>query len=159
MLVFTLLLLLLAINGAPIVVQWCCRGTAAAPVDLGLKAWDDRPLLGKAKTWRGLIAALLVGTGVALALGQTWHFGLLFAALSMLGDLGSSFVKRRLALAPSAQALVLDQLPESLLPALYAAWQLNLSIGQVSALVAGFFALELLVSRPLYHWGVRNRPY
>ena len=38
--------------------------------------------------------------------------GLLVAATAMAGDLLSSFLKRRLALAPSSQAIGLDQIPE-----------------------------------------------
>jgi len=61
-----------------------------------------------------------------------------------------SFVKRRLGLAPSSQAVGLDQIPESLLP---------LTALDVAVATTLFFAGELLLSRLLYRWHVRDRPY
>jgi CDP-2,3-bis-(O-geranylgeranyl)-sn-glycerol synthase len=78
---------------------------------------------------------------------------------AMLGDLLSSFLKRRLGLASSARALGLDQLPESLLPTAVVAGPLDLSAPQVCGIAAAFFALELLLSRLLYRLRLRKRPY
>jgi hypothetical protein len=44
--------------------------------------------------------------------------GLLVSAMAMIVDLLSSFVKRRMKLVPGSMALALDQIPESLLPAI-----------------------------------------
>ena len=77
----------------------------------------------------------------------------------MLGDLISSFSKRRLGLPASAMALGLDQIPESLLP-LIALWPiLALSLADAVVILAAFFAGELLLSRLLYRLHVRDRPY
>ena len=49
-------------------------------------------------------------------IGLDWRIGALVAAMAMLGDLFSSFLKRRMGLAPSRQAIGLDQIPESCFP-------------------------------------------
>ena len=64
----------------------------------------------------------------------------------MLGDTGSSFVKRRLGYPSSCASLGLDQLPESLLPLLVL--QPLTGAGAVEIVVAAtaFFLLDLLLS-------------
>jgi CDP-2,3-bis-(O-geranylgeranyl)-sn-glycerol synthase len=79
--------------------------------------------------------------------------------MAMAGDLLSSFVKRRLGLAPSSQAIGLDQIPESLFPLLAACLLLPLTALDVAVATMLFFAGGLLLSRLLYKWHVRDRPY
>ena len=45
-------------------------------------------------------------------IGLDWTIGLLVSVTTMIGDLFSSFAKRRMNLAPSSMALGLDQIPE-----------------------------------------------
>jgi CDP-2,3-bis-(O-geranylgeranyl)-sn-glycerol synthase len=54
------------------------------------------------------IAAPLIGLG--------WEVGLVVAAGAMIGDLLSSFVKRRLGMSSSSKFTGLDQIPEALIP-------------------------------------------
>jgi CDP-2,3-bis-(O-geranylgeranyl)-sn-glycerol synthase len=78
---------------------------------------------------------------------------------AMLGDLLSSFIKRRLGMASSSMALGLDQIPESLLPLLAVAETFELSGSTIAWTVAGFVVLELTLS-PIFYWlGIRNQPY
>jgi CDP-2,3-bis-(O-geranylgeranyl)-sn-glycerol synthase len=77
----------------------------------------------------------------------------------MLGDLASSFVKRRLGRRTHSQALGLDQVPESLLPLLLLQERLALGAGEMALIVALFVALELMLSRLLFRWHLRDRPY
>ncbi|MGB3390431.1 MAG: CDP-archaeol synthase [Pseudaminobacter sp.] len=84
---------------------------------------------------------------------------MLIGFTAMAGDMLSSFVKRRLRLAPSAMAPGLDQVPESLLPLLAVRNLLGLSILDVAVGVAAFWAGELIVSRLLYALHIRDRPY
>jgi len=56
-------------------------------------------------------------------------------------------------------APLLDQAPESLLPALVVMHDFALDDIQVIALVAVFVVVELLLSLVLYRLGVRSRPY
>ena len=159
MVVLQLLCLLITANGAPVLAQWLLREWGAAPIDGGRILRDGYPLLGTSKTWRGLAAALLATPLAALLVGVDALTGILIAFTAMIGDLASSFVKRRRALKPSSQALGLDQIPESLLPALAAAPLLHLSFWEITSTVALFFLLELGLSRALYRMGIRQRPY
>ncbi|MBI3275138.1 MAG: CDP-archaeol synthase, partial [Methylocystis sp.] len=85
--------------------------------------------------------------------------GAVVAAVAMIGDLISSFLKRRLKIQPSGMALGLDQIPESLLPAIAAACTLPVTVWDVVAVTTIFFAGELILSRILFALKVRDRPY
>lgn len=154
-----ILLLLVAANAAPILAARALRSVAEWPVDMGRQLADGRPLFGSSKTWRGLCAALVLTSACSAWLGLGYRFGLLLAALAMLGDLLSSFIKRRRGLAPSDQSLGLDQLPESALPAAYAVVATDLPWWWIIVLPLLFALLELVVSRPLYWLKIRKRPY
>jgi hypothetical protein len=77
----------------------------------------------------------------------------------MIGDLLSSFCKRRLGLTPSSPAIGLDQVPESLFPFLACREALSLTAADIGAGMAIFFVGEVLLSRVLYALGLRDRPY
>ena len=68
----------------------------------------------------------------------------------MTGDLFSSFTKRRMKLAPGSMALGLDQIPESLLPAIACRWVLPITVLDIILVTALFFVGELVASRALY---------
>ena len=153
------LVLLLVANGAPVILENLFRGRFGYPVDGGARFLDRKPLLGASKTWRGLLGSVLVTTLVAEGIGLGAQTGLIVAAAAMLGDLCSSFTKRRLGIPPSGMAFGLDQVPEALLPLLALRTAMDLSGGQIIALVAVFTLLELLLSRILFRLRIRNRPY
>jgi hypothetical protein len=77
----------------------------------------------------------------------------------MVGDLISSFVKRRLGMPPSSRAPGLDQIPESLLPALLAEFVLPITAIDIIATVIAFMFCEVLFSRILFRIGLRDQPY
>jgi CDP-2,3-bis-(O-geranylgeranyl)-sn-glycerol synthase len=56
-------------------------------------------------------------------------------------------------------ALGLDQVPESMLPAFASRWFEPLSLLDVALVVGLFFVGELVLSRILYIWKIRDRPY
>ena len=76
----------------------------------------------------------------------------------MAGDLLASFIKRRLGLAPS-QAVGLDQIPESLLPMLAGRLFMPVTGLDIAVTTLLFFVGEVILSRLLYKWHVRDRPY
>jgi len=154
-----LLLLLFLVNGAPIVASRAFDTRWSAPVDGGRRYSDGRRLLGPTKTWRGLGFSLVAGALGGWLLGPGPALGMLVAALAMAGDLAASFVKRRLGLAPSSQALGLDQIPESLLPLLACIPVLELTWVSVAVVTISFLFGGLLISRGLYLLGIRERPY
>lgn len=153
------LLWLFAVNGAPIVAGKLLGQRWDHPVDGGAKAWDGRPWFGPSKTWRGLVAALLVGELVGLYLGFRFGIGFGVGGLAMLGDLLSSFSKRRLGFSSSSMALGLDQVPESLIPLLWLQAWISLDRLEVLALVLAFWAGEILLSRFLFKLHIRDQPY
>ena len=95
--------------------------------------------------------------------------GLLIALFAMLGDLLSSFIKRRLGMSPSTRALGLDQIPESLLPMLMVKsfasallppiLQGDMTWALVWEVIVMFFVAGLLLSKMLYYLHIRNKPY
>ena len=152
-------LLLLVANGAPIIAHKLLGECCAWPVDGQRRFRDGRPWLGPSKTWRGIVAALAVTPLAALLLTLPWWFGALFALATLLGDLLSSFSKRRLGIESMGRATGLDQIPEALLPLLLAQWLLGMSALSVAIGVALFFILEHLLSIILYRLHIRTRPY
>lgn len=156
---FAVLLLLGVANGTPIFAKKLFGARFGAPLDGGLKFLDGRPLLGPSKTVRGLVSSLALTSLAAQQLGFEWVVGAGLAGASMLGDLLSSFVKRRLALKPHSQALGLDQLPESALPLLLLHEHLGLAADDIVLLLVLFLLLELALSRLLYRLHLRDRPY
>jgi hypothetical protein len=77
----------------------------------------------------------------------------------MVGDLFSSFLKRRLKIPSSSMAIGLDQIPEALLPALVARCVLPLTLFDIAAIVLVFFIAELLFSRLFFALKIRDQPY
>jgi hypothetical protein len=154
-----LLLLVLVANGTPLVVQKLLGPRYAQPVDGDRRFVDGRPIFGRAKTLRGLVCAIAVTTAAGAIAGLGWQIGMLAGAAAMAGDLFSSFLKRRLGRASSSPILGVDQVPESLCPLLACVYPLSLSIADVAVGVLIFFAAELAVSRLLYAFDMRDRPY
>ena len=100
----------------------------AGPIDGG-RTWRGIRILGDHKTWRGLIAGVVVGMATFAAQRAVHQFGLLhslalvdYGALDPLlpgfllglgtgvGDAVKSFFKRRVGIAPGASWLGFDQL-------------------------------------------------
>ncbi len=146
-------------NGAPLLAARLLGHHYNRPLDGGVCLADGQPLLGAAKTWRGIISCLLLTPLLAMLLCLSLVIGLGLAAFAMLGDLCSSFIKRRLAMPASSQALLLDQLPESLLPVLAAMYWLPLGWWQGGLIVIAFVAIDIYLSPLLYRLGLRLKPY
>ena len=153
------LILISAANGAPVLAAWALRARPSRPIDGGMRLPDGYPLLGPSKTWRGLVSAIVFASCVAVLIGLPWRLGALAGASAMLGDGLSSFVKRRFGLEPSSMALGLDQVPESLCPAVACAAYLPLGAIDVLTIVLVFSVGELAASRLFFAIGLRDRPY
>lgn len=156
---FHLLLVIIAANAAPILATHIGRRIPGQAVDNGLRLRDGNPLFGASKTWRGLFSALILSMLVGAALRLDTSLALGMGVAAMLGDLGSSFIKRRLGREPSSRAILLDQIPESLLPALLAAYWLGLEPASVLWLVFLFIIFELALSPIAYRLRLRKRPF
>ena len=80
-------------------------------------------------------------------LGLPLVFGVAFGALSMAGDLISSFLKRRIGVKSSDSAHGLDQIPEAMLPTACLARPLGLGVWDVAVVGIGFLVLGIALSR------------
>lgn len=154
------LLLLLVANGAPILAR-LLPGVRRwnRPLDGGFRLPDGEPLFGAHKTWRGIVAAILLTAAAAGLAGYPLWLGALFGGLSMLGDLLASFIKRRLRWHSGAPAPLLDQFPEALLPLMFLAGPLELDGSSILLIAVLFSALDWLLSRLLYRWRLRRHPW
>ncbi len=154
-----LVLLLFAANATPVIVKQLLGDRWSYALDGNREFVDGRPLFGRSKTIRGLVLAILATAVAAPLVGLSWQIGALVGSAAMVGDLFSSFVKRRLGRRASSPAVGIDQIPESLFPLLACAGPLSLTFADVAIGVAIFFIAELAVSRLLYAFDLRDRPY
>lgn len=156
---FHLLLLIIIANALPIIIKNIFKNTWGHPVDNSVIFIDGQPLLGNSKTWRGVITSLIFTPVAALMLGYSIQTGALISLFAMTGDIFSSFIKRRLKYPPSSMSPLLDQIPESLLPAIFLMQTFELSLASASILVIIFIIFELGISRILFKMRLRKHPY
>ncbi|WP_296805493.1 CDP-archaeol synthase [Thiocapsa sp.] len=133
-------------NGVPVLLRLLLGNRFAHPLDGGRLFRDGRPWLGTSKTWRGLGAALLTTPLLAVLLGVPWLLGLIAALGAMSGDLLASFIKRRLGREPSESVLLLDQIPEALIPTIILMPVLDLSASRVAIVVIAFTLIDLALT-------------
>ncbi|MCP5364208.1 MAG: CDP-archaeol synthase [Hyphomicrobiales bacterium] len=148
--ILQVLILVFVANGTPVVAKKVWGGHLSYPVDGGLRFMDGRRVLGPSKTVRGLFVSILLTSACAPLIGLDWNIGAVIACAAMAGDLFSSFVKRRQRLPASAQAIGLDQVPESLFPLLACQSMLALTVVDIVVGVVLFFMGERILSRLLY---------
>jgi CDP-2,3-bis-(O-geranylgeranyl)-sn-glycerol synthase len=147
-------------NAAPVVLG------GGPPLDMGKKFSDGRRILGDGKTARGFMGGLIVGTiigllqGIAEApLGEHLLLGFLLALGALLGDLASSFIKRRLSIERGGAAPGLDQLG-------FVVFALILA-SPVNVITWQEIAVLLIITPPIhlatnfigYKLGLKSRPY
>ena len=155
-----LIVLLVVANGSPLVARAIGgRWLLAHPIDGGRYLRDGQPLLGPSKTWRGLVVSVVATGAAAQWLEVGLVFGLCFGLLAMLGDLFSSFIKRRLHLDASARFRGLDQFPEAVLPLMLAKPVYGIGWGWVIGLALAFTLINILTSPILFRLGLRRRPH
>ncbi|MDH5357585.1 MAG: CDP-archaeol synthase [Gammaproteobacteria bacterium] len=157
--IIQVLLLLIIANGMPILARNIFVARFNWPLDFGLTFFDQRPLFGYTKTWRGLFFSIVVTTFVAFLLGMSIYDGVHFGVLVMAGDLSGSFIKRRLGYIESSRFRLLDVIPESFLPIFILHQQLGLTVLDGIICIALFFVLEVVLSSLLYRLHIRKRPY
>jgi CDP-2,3-bis-(O-geranylgeranyl)-sn-glycerol synthase len=159
LLVVQVLVLLTLANATPLITHDILGNRFARPIDGGAEFADGRPWLGSSKTFRGLFVSVLVTSALAPLVGQSWRIGALVASVAMAGDLCSSFIKRRMNLGAGAKATGIDQIPESLFPLLACRSALQLTALDITAAVVIFFVGEMVLSRLLFRFHLREHPY
>jgi CDP-diglyceride synthetase len=98
LIVAQLIVLLALANGTPLIAKKILGTILARPLDGGMTLADGQPLFGHSKTIRGVVLSIVVTSLGAHSIGEDWTIGLVVAATAMIGDLFSSFTKRRMTL-------------------------------------------------------------
>lgn len=127
-------------------------------VDGGKMWFDGRPIFGSHKTFRGIAAGVTGGTLAFSLLGVSWWVAGIAALLAMTGDLVSSFIKRRSILASGEEAIILDQIFESLFPLLFLNQYLLLNLKQNVVIILLFIITAHWSSRLWLHMTSRPLP-
>jgi hypothetical protein len=154
---FTVLLILA--NGSPVLAKGMFGRRFSYPLDATLILSDGRPMFGPSKTFRGVVSSVVVTSIGAALIGQSVAIGALVGVTAMLGDLISSFIKRRLGWPASSRATLLDQVPESLLPLLACSHFVPLSSLDIALTMAIFVVGDIILSPLLYSARIRDEPY
>ncbi|RLB03720.1 MAG: hypothetical protein DRG83_06370 [Deltaproteobacteria bacterium] len=116
MIFFTIVVFLLVVNMTPALLAMVLGDRGNLPLDLNLALGNGRPLFGHHKTIRGFLGAITAGSFVGFFMGFPFWVGFTASFLSMIGDLLSSMVKRRLNIPPGEPLMVLDQFFEASMP-------------------------------------------
>ncbi len=139
-------------NAAPVVLG------GGRPLDGGATWVDGKPLLGSHKTIRGCAVGMLAGALVGVA--QGWPtVGVVQGVGAILGDLMSSFVKRRLDLEPGASAPLLDQLDFIVVAALLSQPLTKASHQDLATIILLTVPIHYLANFFSWLFKVKDRPW
>jgi CDP-2,3-bis-(O-geranylgeranyl)-sn-glycerol synthase len=158
-LIAQLLTLLAVANGVPVIAAKLLGKEHAIPLDGNATLSDGKRLFGSSKTLRGLILSVAITSASAPLVGLGFMVGFIVATGAMIGDLFSSFVKRRLAMPESSKFTGLDQIPESFLPLLACMAFLPLTLGSALLGTLLFFVGAIALSRIFFKLNIRDQPY
>jgi predicted MPP superfamily phosphohydrolase len=156
--VIGVLFFLFLVNGLPPIVSIIVRDRYSFPVDGGKLWFDKRPIFGSHKTIRGIAASIAGGILASPLLETAWWITAIAALLAMIGDLVSSFIKRRSALASGEEAVFLDQIFEALFPVFFLNQYLLLDLKQNVLILVIFIAAAHWSSRLWLHITARPLP-
>jgi hypothetical protein len=149
MVALKILLLLLVANTAPLIFGVLFPNMRRWPLDNGRRFTDGRPLLGGHKTFWGLFSGIGAAGFISLLTGLPLSKGLLIGLASLLGDLLTSFLKRRLGLVEGETAYLFDHLLEGALPLLLCKPLFSISWSLLLVLLGLFITCGLLGARIL----------
>lgn len=140
-----MLLLLMIANGSPVALALVLKDRFKRPLDGNLRLPDGHPLFGPSKTLRGIAAAILATALAAPVFNLSLMTGALFGFWAMVGDLLSSFIKRRAGLPSSANVPGLDHIPEAFFPLCFLRSQMALSWADLGIILLVFAVLDLFL--------------
>ena len=135
------------------------------PLDFGKALWDEKPIFGKNKTFRGFFAGLAVGTLVgfveSLVFGYPFVLGLMLSLGALFGDLAGAFAKRRLGIAPGGLLPVVDQVDFVLGAVFFSVpvYMQKLSWELVALVLIVTPPLHLLTNFAAYKLGLKSNPW
>jgi len=148
------------------------------PVDGGRKFYDGMPILGKGKTWEGLIFGIFIGSLIGLIENVAFPYlpweispvplniapmsillGFLLGAGAMIGDMIGSFIKRRLKLRRGQAAPLLDQEDFLIGAIIFASFIIEIKVEWVILLLIITPLIHLVSNTIAYIIRVKNEPY
>jgi predicted MPP superfamily phosphohydrolase len=136
---FKILLILLLTNMAPLLmVSLCPKLTRFFLLDNARRLADGQPLFGTHKTLCGFVGGLAAGGLSGYLIGVSLFPSLLIAFTSLLGDLLTSFLKRRFGFKEGENIYLFDHLFEGGIPLLLAKWIYALSLPATFSLLLVF---------------------
>lgn len=164
-------------NIAPVIVAKICGHNFETPIDFG-RSWRGYRIFGDHKTWRGLIAGIVVGALVGYFQG-IWFHGYLGSALSIVnynnfnpillggllgfgaiaGDAIKSFFKRRRNLPPGTAWFPFDQLDFVIGGLAATVFIVNVPILIIVLIVVITPALHIISNKIGYKLGLKSNPW
>lgn len=161
-------------NMAPVIVKNLFK-SVAVPIDLN-KKFNDESILGKNKTWRGLIFGILFAIiisffqfllfknnfllGMSLMDYSNWLlFGFLMGSGAVIGDLIESFFKRRLNYKPGQPFVPLDQIDFILGALIFVYPIVKLSTSLIITIITLTFILHILVNHLAFYLKMRSEKW
>ena len=161
-------------NMAPVIVKNLFK-SIAAPIDLN-KKFNDKSILGKNKTWRGLIFGILFAIiisffqfllfknnfllGISLMDYSNWLlFGFLIGSGAIIGDLIESLFKRRLNYKPGQPFAPFDQIDFILGALIFIYPIVKLSISLIITIITLTFILHILVNHLAFYLKLRSEKW
>jgi CDP-2,3-bis-(O-geranylgeranyl)-sn-glycerol synthase len=129
-----------------------------APLDGGVNWLDGKPFLGGHKTTKGTIFGIAIGTMVGVAQGNLIG-GVLQSVGAMLGDIFTSFLKRRINIEPGESFPVADQL-DFILFAVILSYPIQLPSWEITiVIIIVTLPLHYLTNVVAYLLGLKKQPW
>jgi len=158
-------------NMAPVVAKNMFRNMAF-PIDFNIRMGKDT-ILGKNKTYRGLVAGVLAAiivaymqfflnennilAGLALLDYSNWLLiGLLLGFGAIFGDMVKSFVKRRLGFKPGMPFVPFDQLDFVFGALIFVYPVAKLSMEKIAIILFISFILHMVINHIAFYTGIRK---
>lgn len=148
-------------NKIPLLNRW------KTPLDFGLSVGGKR-LLGKNKTWRGLITGSVFAGFAALLLSPfvnysdthlaTFSIGFILGFAALTGDAIESIIKRQRGVPAGHRWFPFDQIDYIIGGLIAASFFIDLTWSLVAVIFVAFFGLHLLFAYIAYVLGFKDKP-
>ena len=161
---------------APIFAKNILKERFSAPMDFNKKFVDGKPFLGRSKTFRGLIAGILVGALISYIQYQLYafpffqalsfydysnwlSFGILLGLGALMGDMIESFIKRRINLKPGDKFVPWDQIDYTIGALIFVMPIYQVDLIQALIIIVSGFMLQIFSSHFAFYTGIRNEKW
>ncbi|MFH1126760.1 MAG: CDP-2,3-bis-(O-geranylgeranyl)-sn-glycerol synthase [archaeon] len=144
------------------------------PLDFNRKFFDNNPIFGKGKTWRGTFFGILAGTAAAYIQIQiqssydlgafsltemTLPLGFLLSSGAIIGDITKSFLKRRINIKRGSELPLFDQLDFIIGALIFASFVTEITLRTIIILVIITPVIHRLANILAYRLKLKNVPW